>query len=327
MKDYFGASVSSDDDDVIMKQFARYADNKLKEFEDVMVEYRVNPRFPGKSIMENAQKRLKEVRAITEPSVFFKEVNDVRDDLLDDAEDTAPVFDFFNGEQKNIFEKALKYINIFENSKTYVREQEIIDLVADMEAIINAKNPYSSIQMLPEMSQKFTDVYGRLLENEAVGMRPIVANDRKVVMDTLDQKEFADVFRSKFNQKFEELSEKLDKSNEIAAVKNIKLESDTLKLRCLDEIEDYERNHAPQTIVPPVVPVTPVVGVEQPTTPPVGPTVVAKPVKKKKNLSISNVAGARTYTMETEADVDQFLAEMKKKIMQELGEDTIITLS
>ena len=54
---------------------------------------------------------------------------------------------------------------------------------------------------------------------------------------------------------------------------------------------------------------------------------VAKPVKKKKNLSISNVAGARTYTMETEADVDQFLAEMKKKIMQELGEDTIITLS
>ena len=327
MKDYFGASVSSDDDDVIMKQFARYADNKLKEFEDVMVEYRVNSRFPGKSIMENAQKRLKEVRSITEPSVFFKEVNDVRDDLLDDAEDTAPVFDFFNGEQKNIFEKALKYINIFENSKTYVREQEIIDLVADMEAIINAKNPYSSIQKLPEMSQKFTDVYGRLLENEAVGMRPIVANDRKVVMDTLNQKEFADVFRSKFNQKFEELSEKLDKSNEIAAVKNIKLESDTLKLRCLDEIEDYERNHAPQTVVPPVEPATPVAGGTQPTIPPVGPTVVAKPVKKKKNLSISNVAGARTYTMETEADVDQFLAEMKKKIMQELGEDTIITLS
>lgn len=327
MKDYFGASVSSDDDDVNMKQFARYADNKLKEFEDVMVEYRVNPRFPGKSTMENAQKRLKEVRAITEPSVFFKEVNDVRDDLLDDAEDTAPVFDFFNGEQKNIFEKALKYINIFENSKTYVREQEIIDLVADMETIINAKNPYSSIQKLPEMSQKFTDVYGRLLENEATEMRPIVANDRKVVMDTLNQKEFADVFRNKFNQKFEELSEKLDKSNEIAAVKNIKLESDTLKLRCLDEIEDFERNHAPQTIVPPVVPVTPGAGGEQPTTPPVGPTVVAKPVKKKKNLSISNVAGARTYTMETEADVDQFLAEMKKKIMQELGEDTIITLS
>lgn len=327
MKDYFGASVSSDDDDVIMKQFARYSDNKLKEFEDVMVEYRVNPRFPGKSVMESAQKRLKEVRAITEPSVFFKEMNDARDDLLDDAEDTAPVFDFFNGEQKNIFEKALKYINIFENSKTYVREQEIIDLVADMEAIINAKNPYSSIQKLPDMSQEFTDVYGCLLENEAVEMRPIVANDRKVVMDTLDQKEFADVFCSKFNQKFEELSEKLDKSNEIAAVKNIKLESDTLKLRCLDEIEGYERNHAPQTVVPPVAPVTPVAGGTQPTASPVRPTVVAKPVKKKKNLSISNVAGARTYTMETEADVDQFLAEMKKKIMQELGEDTIIILS
>lgn len=35
---------------------------------------------------------------------------------------------------------------MFENSKTYVREQEIIDNVAQMEAIVTAKNPFSQIQ-------------------------------------------------------------------------------------------------------------------------------------------------------------------------------------
>jgi hypothetical protein len=39
------------------------------------------------------------------------------------------------------------------------------------------------------------------------------------------------------------------------------------------------------------------------------------------------VAGARTYSIENEQDIDQFLAEMKLKLMKELDEDTIITLS
>ena len=49
--------------------------------------------------------------------------------------------------------------------------------------------------------------------------------------------------------------------------------------------------------------------------------------KRRKNVSISNVAGARTYSIETEQDIDKFLAEMKQKLMNELEEDTIITLS
>lgn len=49
--------------------------------------------------------------------------------------------------------------------------------------------------------------------------------------------------------------------------------------------------------------------------------------KKRKNVSISNVAGARTYSIENEQDIDKFLAEMKRKLLQELEENTIITLS
>ena len=45
------------------------------------------------------------------------------------------------------------------------------------------------------------------------------------------------------------------------------------------------------------------------------------------NVSISNVAGARTYSIENEQDIDKFLAEMKRKLLQELEENTIITLS
>ena len=109
-------------------------------------------------------------------------------------------------------------------------------------------------------------------------------------------------------------------------MKNIKLESDTLKLRLLDEIEDYERSHQP----------TEPSGEEHPgedsgaeggtgETP--MPKPPAAPKKKRKNVSISSVAGARTYSLENEQDIDRFLAEMKLKLMKELEDDTIITLS
>jgi len=60
-------------------------------------------------------------------------------------------------------------------------------------------------------------------------------------------------------------------------------------------------------------------------TPPVD--VPITPSKRRKNVSISNMAGARTYSLETEADIDKFLAGMKQKLMAELEENTIITLS
>ena len=280
LKDYFGFSVSSDDDDTIMRNFKNKAQDKLETFAEIMIEY------------------------------------------------TSEVIEFFKGERKKIFEKALEQIQMFENSKTYVREQEIIDNVAQMEAIVSAKNPFRQIQKLPDMSKAFVQQYGALLEKEAEAMRPIVDDDLQKVLNTLDEKEFAPVFRDKFLRAFEELKQKLDTSHEIAGVKNIRLESDTLKLRCMDEITEYEEAHHPKVDPePPVNPVTPPTGGGN--VPPVKP--VAPPVqpkqKKRKNVSISNVAGARTYSIENEQDIDKFLAEMKQKLLRELDENTIITLS
>ena len=217
---------------------------------------------------------------------------------------------------------------MFENSKTYVREQEIIENVAQMEKIVTAKNPFSQIQKLPDMSMKFIQQYGALLEKEAEAMGPIVDDDQQKVLNTLADKEFASVFRDKFLKAFAELKKKLDTSHEIAAVKNIRLESDTLKLRCMDEITEYEETHRPKQEPEPQVETTipATEGTQADPVKSVTPSVQPKP-KKRKNVSISNVAGARTYSIENEQDIDVFLAEMKQKLLKELEENTIITLS
>ena len=68
------------------------------------------------NLVEEARKRLAEILDINEPTEFFKTVDKKRDDLLDDAEDTAPVFDFFKGDQRKIFEEAVKNLAYFGNN-------------------------------------------------------------------------------------------------------------------------------------------------------------------------------------------------------------------
>lgn len=323
LKDYFGFPVSSDDDDVIMRNFRSRAKDKMEVYNDILVEYRINPQLPCKSLIEKAKSRLQDIMAIKEPAEFFKEIDKKRDDFLDDAEDTAPVFDFFKGEQRKIFEVAVKNLAYFGNSKTYVSDQELLKVVEEIEAIVRNSKPFGKIQKLPELNKKFEELYMSLLEKEAAIMDPLVHDDFMKVKTVLDTKEFAEILRPRINQRFEEIWEKLRTSNDIAAIKNIKLESDTLKIKCLDEIDEYERTHQPAQT--PKTPVTPVTPGGNPVTPPIEPLAVK--TKRRKNISITTVAGARTYSIENEQDIDQFLKEMKQKLMCELEEDTILTLS
>ena len=321
MKDYFGFTVTSDDDDKIMSSFKDRAEDKVEVYDDILVEYRINPKYPCKRLMEDARNRLAKILNINEAAEFFKTVDKKRDDLLDDAEDTAPVFDFFKGEQKKIFEESVKNLAYFENSKTYVSDRELLKVVEEIEDVVKTGKPFGKIQRLPELNMKFEDRHMGLLEKEAAIMEPLVHDDFLKVKEILDSKPFAEVLRPRINQRFDEIREKLTTSGDIAAIKNIRLESDALKIKCLDEIDEYERVHQPV----PEPPVTPVVSGKEPVNAVQTPTKVK--TKRRKNISISNVAGARTYSIETEQDIDKFLAQMKQKLMQELEEDTIITLS
>lgn len=321
MKDYFGFTVTSDDDDKIMSSFKDRAEDKVEVYDDILVEYRINPKYPCRRLMEDARNRLAKILNINEAAEFFKTVDKKRDDLLDDAEDTAPVFDFFKGEQKKIFEEAVKNLAYFENSKTYVSDRELLKVVEEIEDVVKTGKPFGKIQRLPELNMKFEDLHMGLLEKEAAIMEPLLHDDFLKVKEVLDSKPFAEVLRHRINQRFDEIREKLTTSGDIAAIKNIRLESDALKIKCLDEIDEYERVHQPVS-EPPVTPVVsgkePVNAVETP---------IKVKTKRRKNISISNVAGARTYSIETEQDIDKFLAQMKQKLMQELEEDTVITLS
>ncbi|MHA0855675.1 BREX system P-loop protein BrxC [Paenibacillus sp. CMAA1364] len=317
MKDLFSMTVVSDEDDTLMKNFKTRAGNKIRDIENLLVEYRLESRFPGKLVLTKAKDKLIEMMDTSNPVEFFKFVDTHKDELLELAEDTAPVITFFEGEQKTILAKAWKYIDIFNNSKTYVVDKQIIDMVESINAVATKASPYSEIHKLPSLLEQFADLHITLLENEAAPIRAEIIIDHQQVMDILDQKTFGEKFKEQFTKRFAELREKLEHSNEVAAVKNIRHESDALKMRCLNEISDHEKTLAELNEKDQEEEVD--VWKE---------TVVKYVAKKTKNINLRLITPEKTVTIEKENDIDEFLKSVKIRIMKELGEgeDTVINL-
>jgi hypothetical protein len=316
MKDLFSMTAVSDEDDALMKVFKTKANNKMRDIESLLVEYRIESRFPGQAVLTQAKSILTEIMDITNPAEFFSHIDSHKDDLLDIAEDITPVMDFFSSEQKAIFAKAWKYIDIFNNSKTYVTDKELIDLVESITSIAKKPEPYSEIHKLPSLLEQFAKLHVSLLEKEAEPVRKEIDIDRKQVLDILNQKDFVVKFKALFLKRFDELKEKLEHSNEVAAVKNIRHESDALKIRCLNEITDYEKTLAEQY--------------KQKEQEPDKISQVPKKfiTKKTKNISLRYITMDKTVTIEKEDDIDEFIRLLKTRLLKELGEkeDVVINL-
>lgn len=144
---------------------------------------------------------------IQAPLEFFKTVFDEQDDLMDFGEDYEPIRDFFGSEQLTIFTRALDMLNIYEDSKTYIVDAELEDVVAKMRTIVRMPKPYKEIPKLPELREKFMNCYMRILEEQAEPVKDSINQDRNRVFEVLNTKSYKD---AKFNRYLELFKEIMD---------------------------------------------------------------------------------------------------------------------
>ena len=320
MKELFNVTSASDEDDSIMKSFLGYATNLKNDIEKLEIHYTSQPAYPGKSFIANGKKLMNEVLQIKYSSEFFNTIDKKKDDFLDFAEDFEPVKKFFTGDQRTIFDKALRLMRIYDDSKTFIVNSEIERVVDDVKAIIKKANPYGEIFKLPDLLDNFTSLYGGLLNEMQKPIDIAIQDARKRVFDELDGKRCHDKLSDKFVRLFKEIDEKAEHCNNVAILQNIKVEADALKVRCLNEISTEEARMTP-------APQPDMVKEEGnhygENTTPVSP---APKVKKKKTVSIKTINTASTWQLESQEDVRRYIAELEKKLMNTLEDDTVINV-
>ena len=320
MKELFNISLSSDDDDLIMKSFIDYALKLKNELEKLEIYYNEHTKYPGRKLLNHGKKLLSEVFQLKNSSEFFKEIDSKKEDFLDFAEDFDSVKNFLEGGQREIFDKAIDLMKIYDDSKTFIVDENIEKIVTDIKSILNKDNPYSEIYKLPDLRNKFTDLYGELLNKMQEPVDKIIQESRQRVFNELKDKYCHDKLKDKYIRLFQEISNKAKRCNNVAILQNIKVEVDTLKVRCLKEIYDEESK---------IIKDKQQVQANEPNDSPYGTSALdthSLKIKKQKTLSIKEINNITTWQLETMEDVKRYLGELEKKLINALEDDTILNV-
>ena len=321
MKELFHVPGVTEDEDALMQNFQKYANNLITAIERLEVQY-TNYAYPGKKTLDDGKKLLQSVAQIQSPMEFYQTVAKKRDGFLDFAEDYEPIKSFFAGEQLDIFTRALDMLAIYEDSKTYIVDKSLEDVVAQMRAIVRSDNPYSDIPKLPELRTKFTTAYMKILETEDAPVLKSIDLCRARVMEVLNSKIYADNMRPDYSRAFDELREGAEKCNNVSALRSFADKANALKIRFLNEMDTLDSNIAAQLRES-----------EGNTSKKTDDPELGQPAggprrgpKKVKNISMRNIVLTSHWRLESRGDVEQVIEELKYTLFDELKENDVVNV-
>lgn len=326
MKEMFHTVSSSDDEDTIMSNFQRYAQNTYNEIEKLEVYYK-QYQYPGKKVLAEGKKRLIAIIQIQFPMEFFSTVSKMRDDCLDFAEDYDQVKAFFAGEQQQIFKQSMDMLAIYEDSKTYIVDPALEDIVAQIRTIVRQEKPYGNIHKLPGMRDQFISVYMQVLEVDQAPVLDSIDQAMKRVLDALFGKEYEEQKRSHYVEQFREIRDSAERCNNISTLRSFGDKADALKLRLLGEMDALDVQISQKKAEEAAKRAHEQAGMTGSETPPkvAEPPVVYK-VRKTKRVPIKQMIGTASWRLERVEDIDKYLAELREKLTAQLDPDTIVNI-
>lgn len=331
MKEVFNTTVSTEDEDSIMKDFKRSSSNMINEMDKLEVYYKQYD-YPGKNVIDTGKRLLKSVIQISGALEFFSYVSKYRETFFDMAEDYEPVKTFFNGEQQNIFKRSLDMLAIYEDSKTYIVDRELEEVIEKMRSILKQDKPYKNIPQLPELRERFMERYSNILEEQSEPVRDSIKQDRSRVLEVLNTKSYKDEKLTRYTKAFDELLDGAEKCNNISTLRSFADKAEALKLRLLNEMTEEDNRIAQE--------VAKRLKLEQEKRKEEagkrGEEVKAEAfiedvkqefkVRTTKNISIKTVAKTASWRLESSEDIEKYLDILRENLMKEIKEDTIINI-
>jgi hypothetical protein len=308
----------SDDDDAIMQLFQKYCEDRLQKIKEYELVSQSKP-YPGKKVLDKGKNLLRFIMQIEYSTEFFKALSDQRESYLDFADDFEPVKAFYSGEQKKIFDDALDKMRIYDDSKTFIVDENVESCVADIKDILKMAAPYASIPKLPGLIKQFTDAYLAVLDGMSGPIYEAIEDARKRVLGELEDKSYKDELSARFQSMFSELKDKADHCNNVATFQNIKVEADALKMRLLGEIT--RKDTALAAAKPPAAVSTDHGEATTVTSKPTQP----KPLKVK-SVSIRNINTGGTWQVKSKAEIDVRLEELRRRLYNEMEDGAILNI-
>ncbi|TGY98248.1 BREX system P-loop protein BrxC [Petralouisia muris] len=332
LKELFHTTSPSEDEDAVMNFFLSFADKLITELRVAKKDYD-RAKYPGLKVMEEGISIMSDIVQIQSPVEFFQTVSRKQDDLLDFAEDYEPIKAFFAGEQKSIFDKALLYLEKYDDSKTYIVDAELENVVDAIRTIIKKEKPFADIPKLPELLKQFTDAYTKVLDEQLVPVLDSVSESRKRVFEVLNTKEYKESKQNRYIELFREIENGANGCTNVSILRGYADRAETLKIRLLNEMDKLDQEIA----IKKAEEIRKKLEAEAKENGRYDTDLIEQQVskvaeengfqcKRVKNISFKKIAKTSSWHIENKEDVERYIDELRLKLMSELDADTIVNI-
>ena len=332
-KDLFGFSSMPNDEDGMMSLFKEETRTELHKVEVMLNNFSIISRYPGEEILKKGRKLFKDIIEVKDTLEFFKKVYDLEDDFLDYVDEIDNIKGFFfkkengtidissKGEQRVIFDKALNTLKNYEDNKEYIVNDEIKKIVEEINTILKMKKPYSKIPTVPLLIEEYNNKILTSLEEESKPVLNFIETCKKEVIETLEEYDFKDKFINEISKEFDNLINRTKSANNFAILSSMSALVEKLKLKWVKEIvaEDERQKRIKVKEIE-------LTNSIKATSESVGKVKQEQEVViKTKTLSMRELVKGQKV-IKNDADIDEVIEALRRKLKEELEKDTIINL-
>ncbi len=328
----FHASIPSDDEDAVMKIFISAANKLIAELRVMKKDYD-KAKYPGLNVIDAGIRIMTDIVQIQNPAEFYQIISRKQDSLFDFADDFEPIKSFFAGEQRGIFDKALLYLEKYDDSKTYIVDAELESVADAIRGIVKKAQPFADIPKLPELLEQFTDAYMKVLDEQLVPVLDSVSESQKRVFEVLNTKEYKESKLNRYIELFREIENGANGCTNVSVLRGYADRAETLKIRLLNEMDKLDREIA----IKKAEEVRKELEAEAKENGWYNTDFIEQQVSKVaeengyqckqiKNISFKKIAKTSSWHIENKEDVDRYINELRLKLMSELDVDTIVNI-
>ena len=342
-------------EDITSEQIASEIHDKTKylisHFRGLMhKKYNFDTPYPGYRVLGEAINDLLDITDVKDSDKVFQVISDHLDDYedwRDDLEDKS-ILQFYGdveseSSQQRIWNKAHRYLDRYNYAKSMIEDQDLIGIAQKIKGCLENDNFNDTIPKLKKLNTQFADKYNDLIQEAYDKIEAQIQASLKLIKARIAESQFpddknrelTDMAENSFNSLLQKAKEYSNSASEDAYVSllglNTNIDGQTNEqkkniARISSELAEQAKREQESTSVvnetdaddqqTANVSVAPV---------PDRPKPVVR-VKSNTSKDITELVNEDSWKITSEADLDHYLAELRKNIEQELKHTDILNV-
>lgn len=289
LSDYHNCTLGAipDDEDGLVRYITDKFDAERTELRERLEKEYALSAYPGKNVVENGAALCDKLLAQKNDSIaLLKKAVEMQDDFLDFSEDISDVDTFFRV-QKSIFDSARVQAELADTEKEYFQaEDNALSAIAKIREILAMPKPYKHISELPELVQQVQDTYAKLLMQKREEVLGEICAAMGEIHQTADTLKQGNIVQ-RADAALTEKRTAAEHAEKLTSLDAMKIQIGNIRQQYLQKL-----------------------------------VVVAEPDVDTVTMSRSTIC--HTMQLKSEADVEKYVAEIRKTLLQKLdGHDVL----